>query len=214
MDASFLFMETPTMHFHVVGVLVVDPSESPDFGVDQLKAVLTERLHLLPPFRRRLVEVPYKLGRPRWIEDPDFDIDRHIRHVALPAPGSLHELAELVGDIASTPLDRGHPLWEMWVVDGLEGGKVGLISKMHHAAIDGVSGADLMVHLFDLGPEIAETPPPETPWQGEPIPSDLQLTLGALGDLAQRPAEIVKIVRSVGSAAGGMVGTLAGRTRP
>jgi WS/DGAT/MGAT family acyltransferase len=100
----------------------------------------------------------------------------------------------------------------MWVVDGVEGGKVGLISKMHHAAIDGVSGADLMVHLFDLSPEIAETPPPDEPWHGEPVPSDIELTLGALGDLAQRPAEIVRVMRSLGEAAGGMVSALrAGR---
>src|SRR6185295_3445158 len=106
MDASFLYMETPSTHFHVVGTLIVDPTGVPDFSVEKLKRVLMDRIHLLQPFRRRLVPVPFNLAHPLWIEDKDFDIDQHIRRVALPSPGSMTELAEMAGDIASRPLDR------------------------------------------------------------------------------------------------------------
>jgi WS/DGAT/MGAT family acyltransferase len=214
MDASFLYMETPTTHFHVVGVLVVDPTDAPEFGVDKLKQVLTERLHLLAPFRRRLVEVPFKLGRPVWIEDGTFDIDRHVHHAALPAPGSRRELAEFVGDFASSQLDRTHPLWEMWVVEGLEDGNVALVTKMHHAAIDGVTGADLMVHLFDLTPEIAATPAPDEPWEPEAPPSDLQLAVEALFTSAIRPRQLIKVARNLAGATGGIVEALRASRRP
>ncbi len=208
MDASFLYMETPTSHFHVVGTIIVDPSGVDDFSVERLKQLLMERIHLLPPFRRRLVEVPFKIARPLWIEDEAFDIDQHIRRVAVPNPGSMVELAELVGDIASRPLDRRKPLWEMWYVEGLEDGNIALVSKMHHAAIDGVSGADLMVHLFDLTPEVATYDPPEVPWQGEEQPSDFDLVTHALASVAQRPAEMWRMASSLVGATRGMASTL------
>jgi WS/DGAT/MGAT family acyltransferase len=212
MDASFLYMETPTVHLHVVGVLIIDPTDAPDFSVEKLKSVLLDRMHLIKPFRRRLVEVPFRLGRPVWIEDEGFDIDQHIRRVAVPGPGSMHELAELVGDIASRPLDRSMALWEMWFVEGLEGGKVALVSKMHHAAIDGVSGADLMVHLFDLTPEIATYDPPEEPWQPEPEPSDLRMVLDAMAASVSGPGRTLKTLRDLAGAVTPVVGALrAGR---
>jgi WS/DGAT/MGAT family acyltransferase len=214
MDASFLYMETPTTHFHVVGALIVDASDAPAFGVDSLKRVLQERSHLLAPFRRRLVEVPFKLGRPVWIEDGTVDIDRHVHHAALPAPGSRRELAEFVGDFASSQLDRAHPLWEMWVVEGLEDGNVALVTKMHHAAIDGVTGADLMAHLFDLTPEVAVPTPPEEPWEPEEPPNELVLTLEAVLSSAVRPRDVVKIGRNLVQAAGGIVGALRANRAP
>ena len=127
MDASFLTTETASVHNHVVGTLIVDPSTAVDgFSIQKLKDALMARMHLLAPFRRRLVEVPFSLAPPLWIEDANFDIDQHIRRVAVPSPGSRHELAELVGDIAGRPLDRSRPLWEMWYVEGLAEGHVAL----------------------------------------------------------------------------------------
>src|SRR3954452_23790492 len=175
MDAAFFHMETPDMHMHVMGTIIVDPPPmAGGCSFETIKAPVSSRIHLIPPFRRRLVEVPFRLGHPVWIEDPDFDLDAHIHRAAVPAPHSLKELAEMVGDMASRPLDHNRPLWDMWVIEGLEGGRVALSTKIHHSAIDGVTGADLMVHLFDLTPEIAEVEPP-TDWEAEKQPSDVEL---------------------------------------
>jgi WS/DGAT/MGAT family acyltransferase len=202
MDASFLYMETPSAHAHVVGTLVLDPSTSPDaFSFEKLLHVIEDRLHLLSPFRRRLVWVPLNLSHPVWIEDPDFDIEAHVHHGAVRAPGGMHELAEAVAEIAGHPLDRSRPLWELWLLEGLEGGQVAMVSKMHHATIDGVTGADLMANLFDLTPETPEFPPPEVPWAPEAVPSDLELIGMGLGQMARNPARMVRVlnrtVRSV-----------------
>ncbi|HEX6476519.1 MAG TPA: wax ester/triacylglycerol synthase family O-acyltransferase [Acidimicrobiales bacterium] len=175
LDATFLYCETPSMHMHVTGVILLDPSSMPGgYSVDTVKDMLTSRIHLLRPFRERIMPVPFQLAHPVLIEDPDFDVDNHVFRVGVPSPGTLHELAELVGNIASRPLDRSKPLWEMWVAEGLEHGYVALIAKMHHCVIDGVSGADLMVHLFDLEPD-AKIEPPEHEWEPEHKPSDLEL---------------------------------------
>ncbi|HEX6476224.1 MAG TPA: wax ester/triacylglycerol synthase domain-containing protein, partial [Acidimicrobiales bacterium] len=139
LDATFLYCETPSMHMHVTGVILLDPSSMPGgYSVDTVKHMLTSRIHLLPPFRERIMTVPFQLAHPVLIEDPDFDVDNHVFRVGVPSPGTLHELAELVGNIASRPLDRSKPLWEMWVAEGLEHGYVALIAKMHHCVIDGV----------------------------------------------------------------------------
>jgi diacylglycerol O-acyltransferase len=175
LDATFLYCETPSMHMHVTGVILLDPSSMPGgYSIDTVKHMLTSRMHLLAPFRERIMTVPFQLAHPILIEDPDFDIDNHVFRVGVPSPGSLHELAELVGNIASRPLDRSKPLWEMWVAEGLEHDYVALIAKMHHCVIDGVSGADLMVHLFDLEPD-AKVEPPDHEWEPEHKPSDLEL---------------------------------------
>ena len=117
-----------------------------------------ERLHLLAPFRRRLVAVPGGLDHPRWIEDPDFDIDHHLHRGALPSPGDPAELARYAADVLSQPLDRTRPLWEIHVVEGLEGGLIAGVAKIHHAAIDGVSGVELTANLMDLTPATAAVP--------------------------------------------------------
>jgi WS/DGAT/MGAT family acyltransferase len=194
MDASFLYMETPSQHAHVVGTLLLDPSEGEGFSTDRVVSMLRARMHLLEPFRRRLAWVPLDLGHPVWVEDPDFDIEAHVHRVTVPAPGTLHELADVVGDIAGRPLDRSRPLWELHLVDGLADGKVGMVTKIHHAAIDGVTGADLMAYMFDLTPDAPDPDPPDEPWVGEPIPSDLELMVGALGHLARRPRALLKVV--------------------
>jgi diacylglycerol O-acyltransferase / wax synthase len=191
LDAGFLYMETPSQHLHTLKIAILDPSTVPGgYAFDRVKEVLAERLHLLPPFRRRLVEVPLALHHPLWIEDPDFDLDAHVRRVAVPAPGGPEQLDELVSSIASTPLDRRRPLWEIWVVEGLEGGHVGFVTKIHHCAADGVLAAQLLTQVVDPSPELTEVPPSERPWVPEPPPSGLRLVLGALADLARVVARL------------------------
>jgi WS/DGAT/MGAT family acyltransferase len=150
---------------------------------------------LLPPFRRRLVTIPFQLHHPLWIEDPDFDIDYHVRRAALPSPGGAKELAEFAADVMSRPLDRSRPLWEMYVVEGLEGGYIGTVTKTHHAAIDGVSGAELTANLLDLTPETAWLDPAEDTWQPDRVPSDAELVGYAARSLAVQPIAAVKAVR-------------------
>ena len=191
LDASFLYLETPTHHMHVALTLLFDPSTVPGgYSFARMKHSIGDRIPMAPVFRRRLVEVPFRLGHPIWIDDPDFDIDDHVRLAAVPGPGGLHELAALAGDIAGHQLDRNKPLWEMWVVEGLADGRIGLIAKMHHSTVDGVSGAALLSVLFDLEPA-----PPETPVDGEQpvderIPSGLELMTQAIVARSMRPWEI------------------------
>jgi WS/DGAT/MGAT family acyltransferase len=187
MDAAFLYIETPSQHMHVVGTLVLDPSTMPGgYSFDSFRDLLRSRLHLLPPFRRRLVPLPLNLGHPFWIEDPEFNLDAHLVRVAAPSPGGMRELADIVGNIAGRPLDRNRPLWEMWVVEGLEHGFVGVVAKLHHSSIDGVSGADLMVNLFDLTPAVAPTEP-DTEWYPEQPPSTLHLAGAAAASQLRLP---------------------------
>jgi diacylglycerol O-acyltransferase len=203
MDASFLYMETPSQLSHVVGTMILDPGAGEGFSFDRMVETLRNRMHLLEPFRRRLVSVPFNLGHPVWIEDPDFDLESHIHRVAVRPPGTMRELSEIVADIASHQLDRSRPLWELTLIEGLDDGKVGFVTKMHHAAIDGVTGADLMAHLFDLAPDAPDPEPPDTPWQGEAVPSDFELMVRAAQGIASRPRTMAKVltrtVRSVGS---------------
>jgi WS/DGAT/MGAT family acyltransferase len=194
-DAGFLYMETPTSPMHVAGLAVYDPSDSPGWTVDAVKEVLQQRLHLAPPYRRRLATVPLGLHHPVWIEDPDFDLGWHVRHVGVPSPGGRRELADLAANLVSLPLDRSRPLWEMWIIEGLEHGHVATLTKVHHAAIDGASGNELTVSLFDLSPEVAEVPPPEEPWRPDRVPTDPELIGYALNSLARQPVRAVKTLR-------------------
>jgi diacylglycerol O-acyltransferase len=158
LDASFLYMETPTLHMHVAIVAVFDPSTVPDgYSFRRVRQLINDRIPQVPVFQRRLVEVPMRLGFPVWVDDPEFDIDNHLRRAALPSPGGMRELGDFAADVISRQLHRDRPLWEMWIVEGLEDGKVALVVKMHHSTIDGVSGAELLGILFDLDPEPAET---------------------------------------------------------
>src|SRR5687768_13239860 len=128
LDATFLYLETPNNHMHVASTAVFDPGTVPGgYSFDKVRAVVEDRLHLLPPFRRRLVEIPFQLHHPLWIEDPDFDLDYHLRRAALPAPGGAAELAEFAADVLSRPLDRSRPLWEMYVIEGLENGLIATV---------------------------------------------------------------------------------------
>jgi diacylglycerol O-acyltransferase / wax synthase len=164
LDAGFLYMETPTLHMHTLKIAVIDPSTVPGgYSFPRVKEVLAERLHLLPPFRRRLVEVPLGLHHPVWIEDPDFDIDHHVLRTSVPPPGGVAELAAVVSGIASRQLDRGRPLWEVWVLEGLDDGNVGFVAKLHHSIADGVVAAELLTRVLDAA---ADAPAPPGPAAG------------------------------------------------
>ncbi|MBV8693292.1 MAG: wax ester/triacylglycerol synthase family O-acyltransferase, partial [Actinobacteria bacterium] len=178
-DAGFLYMETPTLHMHTLKISVLDPSTIPGgYTFDRVKEVLGERIHLLPPFRRRLAEVPLGMHHPVWIEDPDFDLDYHVRRVEAPAPGTMRELSAICSDIASRQLDRRRPLWEITVVEGLEHGHLGFVAKIHHCAADGVAAAAMLASVLDTSPDAPPVTP--APWHPDPVPSQRQLLTGAL----------------------------------
>src|SRR5258706_8733773 len=196
LDATFLYLETPTTHMHVASTAIFDPADVPGgYSFENVKKMVENRMPLLPPFRRRLLEIPFSLHHPLWIEDPDFDIDYHVRRAALPSPGGQKELAEFAAEMMSRQLDRTRPLWEMYVVEGLEGGYIATVTKTHHAAIDGVSGAELTANLLDLSPETMWLDPAEDAWKADRIPSDTELVGFALTSLARQPLAAVKAVR-------------------
>src|SRR5881409_1485105 len=140
LDAQFLAIETPRTWGHVSGLAIYDPSTTPtgQLTIEDVSRLVSERLHMLPPFRWRLVEVPFGLDHPYWIEDPDFDIDFHIREAAIPPPGDDRSLAEVVSRIFARPLDRSRPLWELYLIHGLAEGRVAMLTKVHHSVVDGV----------------------------------------------------------------------------
>jgi len=205
LDAGFLSMETPTSAMHVSGLAIYDPSDLPDggagFGIDTVRAMVRGRLHLAPPFRQRLVSVPFQLHFPIWIEDPDFDLNDHIRRVAVPAPGGMRELTELAAELNSIQLDRTRPLWEMWYIEGLEGGRVATLTKIHHAAIDGASGSEITVAIFDLTPEVVDHPVPDEAWVPDKVPSDIEMLTYATQSLVRQPLRVLKALRRTGRAA-------------
>ncbi|MGQ0616067.1 MAG: WS/DGAT/MGAT family O-acyltransferase [Acidimicrobiia bacterium] len=195
LDAAFLSIETPSAPLHVAGLLVLDPAEAPGgFDFERVRAFFGSRLHLAPPFRRRAVPVPLGLHHPVWIEDPDFDLDYHLRHVAVPAPGDHRQLAELASRLMSQPLDRDRPLWEVWVIEGLDGGHVALLAKIHHCAIDGVAGVDIGVAILQMSPDEV-TPPPSEPWQPDPVPNRAELLAAGVAALASQPRALARTAR-------------------
>jgi len=186
-DATFLYLETPTTHMHVVGVLVLEPGDGKGpFGVATITKALDERLHLIPPLRRRIVTPPGAFEHPVWIEDPDFDLTDHVRPAPLTGPVTWSELEQYVGEVSSHPLRRDRPLWEMWVVEGGGGGRVALVTKLHHAMMDGGAGGDLMASLFDLEPDAAPPPPPDVPWVPDTVPGAAGLAVRSVGSLSNR----------------------------
>jgi WS/DGAT/MGAT family acyltransferase len=215
-DSTFVSLETPSHHMHVSMVATLDPTEMPGgYSFEKIRGLIESRLPRIPLFRRRLMTVPFGLHHPIWVEDPDFDLDYHVRRVAVPAPGTLEQLCELAGDFTSRQLDRGKPLWEMWVVEGLENGHVGLLSKVHHCAIDGVSGAELMVHLFDLEPTPAPSEEPAVV-EREPdrVPSDVELVGYAVRSVALQPLRLVRLVPATAGAVVGLVRRRRGASGP
>jgi WS/DGAT/MGAT family acyltransferase len=193
LDSSFLHLEdNQPSHMHVASVTIFDgePPSHDDF-VDGI----SDRLHMVPRYRQKLAFVPFGQGRPRWVDDPTFNIDYHVRSTALPPPGSEDQLRTLAGRVFAQRLDRDKPLWEIWVVEGLEGNRFALLSKVHHSLVDGVSGADLMTVLFDLTPDAEPPAQPAETWQPRPVPTSSQLLSEALLERATEPAEIARTVR-------------------
>ncbi len=182
-DASFLHQEKQASHMHV-GALVI--FEGPPPAREELCAHIQSRLQLVPRYRQKLAVPRLEMGRPFWVDDPSFNLDYHVRHTALPKPGSADQLRQLVGRIFSQRLDRSKPLWELWIIQGLEHGRFALISKTHHALVDGVSGVDIATVLFDLSPVPAEVAEDDD-WAPEPEPSDADLVAEGIKGLVRTP---------------------------
>jgi WS/DGAT/MGAT family acyltransferase len=211
MDAAFLALETPELPMHVVGVLVLDPAGGADFSVKRLRQTVADRLHLMPPFCRRLVDVPLSLDRPYWHYETDIDLDEHVVEERL-ATGDLRALGDLVGEIASRPLDRTKPLWELHVVTGLDDGKVGLIAKVHHSTLYGAAGAEFIAQLLDLSPEGTDVEAPE-PVADRPPPGRVDLLRRTAMAQVRRPVSIGRLLFAGGRGAFGTVRSLTGVVR-
>src|SRR5947209_9780026 len=198
LDAQFLALETPRQAGHVSGLAILDVSERPGgtLQLAELQALVEERLPLVPPLRWRLAEVPLNLDYPYWVEDEDFDLNFHVRDLALAAPGDDQKLAEQVARIFSRPLDRSRPLWEMYLIHGLESGHVAAMTKIHHSVIDGVSGAEILGVLLDPMPTGRELPPP-SPQKAERHPGSWEMLGRGLLGVPRYP---VRALRSIPSA--------------
>jgi diacylglycerol O-acyltransferase / wax synthase len=194
LDASFLHLEDASAHMHVASVMLFEGDPPP---YDELLDGIERRLHLVPRYRQRLAHVPLAQGRPKWVDDPHLNLRYHVRATALPAPGTEEELQALAGRVFSQQLDRDKPLWETWLVDGLEGGRFALLAKTHHALVDGISGIDIVSVLFDVSPEPAAPADPGNRWLPRPLPSRAQLLGEALLERATVPAEVARSVRAV-----------------
>jgi WS/DGAT/MGAT family acyltransferase len=194
-DAVFVYGETPSMPMHTVGTLILDPSGVPGgFGLEQIAQTVAARVHRMPPFRQRLLEVPLGLGHPLLVDDPDFRLENHLHRLAVPAPGGMRELAEIVSELAGRPLDRKQPLWEMCLVEGLVGGRIALVTKLHHCMIDGASGSSQMAGLMDLEPDAGAPEVPAEAWNPPPLPSALALARGSAGSRFVGPLRLGRMV--------------------
>ena len=193
LDAAFLAMETSSVFGHVGSVCVIDPSTAPeDFTLERLTRLIERRLHLIPPFRRRLVEVPLGLDQPYWIEDPDFDVEYHVRELGLAAPGDDRQLADQAARLHARPLDRRRPLWELYLIHGLEGGRKAIYTKVHHAAIDGVSGNDILGAVLDQTPE-GRTEQDAPDWSCDKQPSSVGMLARSVVSLAGHPLRAARL---------------------
>ena len=197
LDASFLYLETPSQPMHVCSIMELDTSTIPGgYTFDQLRDALALRIRAMPQFREKLANSPLNLDHPVWVDDEHFDVDRHVHRIGLPAPGGRAELSEICGHIAALPLDRRRPLWEMWVIEGVAGtdchqdGRIAVMTKVHHAGVDGVTGANLMSQLCTTEPD---APPPE-PVEGVGGGSGWQIAAGGLLRFARRPLHLANAV--------------------
>jgi WS/DGAT/MGAT family acyltransferase len=187
-DASFLYMETPQVHMSVGFACILDPGDS-GYDADAVIKHVEERASCHRVFRRRLARVPFDLHHPLWVDDPDFDVIRHVHRTALPAPGGPEEFGAMVGRLSSAPLDRAKPLWEIWVIEGLEGGRLGFVLRTHHSVVDGVSGAGLLMHFFDKS-RTTIAPPAPLPTEPDKVPTDAELFAYALRSRMMAPVEL------------------------
>lgn len=205
LDATFLTMETDNQFGHVSSVSIYERPDDPDFEpYSAWRAAIAKRLHLLEPLRRRLVEVPFGVDHPFWVEDPAFDLDYHVRHTALPPPGGDEQMSKLVGRLIGRPLDRKRPLWESYVIEGLADNRFAVFTKVHHATVDGASGAELLTLMLDQTPEGDEIPPPTEEWRPERVPSDVEVLNRAALNLVRKPGRLLllsaRTAREVGKA--------------
>ena len=217
LDASFLFVEESTTPMHVGGLMTFD--DTPDFDPDRFVAQIGERLAAVPRYRQKIREVPVHLGLPVWVDDPGFELDYHVRRSALPAPGTDAQLRELVGRLMSRQLDRARPLWEIYLVEGLSDDRFAIVTKIHHAMVDGLSSIDVGTVLLDVTPTPRESPPDD--WHPAPEPSGLELAAGAVQEQLLRPQlmfgtaqRALLDVRSVVRTGGAMLAAARSASRP
>lgn len=188
-DASFLAQEREGSHMHIGGLVIF---EGPAPSREAFAAHLEERLHLVPRYRQKVVFPRLEMGRPLWVDDPSFNIGYHVRHTALPEPGSVEQLRLLASRIFSQRLDRSKPLWELWLVEGYDSDKFVIINKVHHSLVDGVSGADLTTVLFDLARDAAGVAPPDKRWSPAPEPGGADIVAKGVGELATAPLDLAR----------------------
>jgi WS/DGAT/MGAT family acyltransferase len=205
LDAAFLHLETGSQFGHVSGLSVFARPDEPGYDpYAAWRAQLEQRLHLLEPLRRRLVEVPLGLDHPFWVDDPAFDLSYHVRHTAIPPPGRLDQLAATVSRIIARPLDRRRPLWLSYVIEGLAEDRFAVLTVFHHATVDGASGVELLTVMLDDVPGGADVPPPSAPYTGERVPGELELLARTAANLPRKPARAVllgaRTAREVGVA--------------
>jgi WS/DGAT/MGAT family acyltransferase len=202
LDAAMLYAETDEMPMHTLGVLILDrmelAAEASPFEVT--RKLFAERIHLIPPFRRRVVQGPLQIGDPRWIEDPAFDLDQHLEHVVLPSPSGMRELRDFVGTFAARRLDRGRPLWKAALVEGLEHDRLSLVMKIHHAAMDGGRAAAIAGELLDDMPEGRPAPPPDEPWLPDREPTIPWLAADTIRTLLGKPRRAAEAAGHVATA--------------
>ena len=184
-DAFFYYTETSQAPQHTLKITIMDPSEQPGgYSFEWVLGLLKERIHRLTPFRWKIVPTPLELHQPVFVEDPDFDLEYHVRRVVVPAPGTYREMCEVISEITSRPLAMDRPLWQTWILEGLEGGRVAGVTKVHHAIADGVASARLLMRFYTTEPG-GSVPPSEEPWEPEPLPSTASLIGNALIDLPE-----------------------------
>jgi diacylglycerol O-acyltransferase / wax synthase len=195
LDAGFLYMETGSSFGHVNSLSLYRRPDDPDYRpYESFRAQIESRLPVLEPFRRRLVEVPLQLDHPWWINDPDFDLDFHVRHIAIPPPGDDEQLANQVARIIGRPMDRSRPLWEVYVMEGLASGEFAVLTKVHHATIDGASGTELLAILLETDPDQLAEPVVEfDDWKAERIPSSVELLNRAVANMVRRPGRLARL---------------------
>jgi diacylglycerol O-acyltransferase / wax synthase len=204
LDAEFLHLEDGIAHMHIAGVCVfADPPPS----FDDVRRLVAAKLHLIPRYRQRVRGVPFELGRPVWVDDPHFDVGYHLRHTALPKPGDDATFCRLMGRLMSQPLDRERPLWETWLVEGLEGGYWALVFKIHHCVVDGVAGVELLGVLLDAEPDTTVTVPEL--WEPRPEPRGVAKVLDAWGGLVtEAVASVRQLTRAITHPAGAIRSTV------
>src|SRR5436190_4160247 len=193
-DASFLTNETSSAHMHVGAILIF---EGPPPSYEDFLAHVDSRMHLVPRFRQKLAFPPVETGRPFWIDDPNLNLAYHVRHSALPSPGSEEQLRNIAGRLYSQSLDRSKPLWEVWLVQGLEQNRFAIVSKTHHALVDGISGVDIATVLFDVKP-VPEPIEPDRDWVPHPPPSSAELAARGIAEVAEAPFKLAR--RAIGVA--------------